>query len=314
MQTTGAKKAKLHLHIGRHKTGTSSIQHWFADHEEILKSRGVLYPQAGRSGVAHHALSGALKAQSPEALDRDLVSRFRRETQGFDRVVVSSEDLQNVRRPEALQEAFEGFHLHVICYMREIVDYAVSAYAQLVHAQNYAVDFEYFTWKFDLALRKFVDFWTAAADETSFIMFDRESLFGRDVVPDFLERTTTPHVGPYPDDKNPSISGNLLHFKFLSNALGVDGRGQYEVYAALARDEPRFRGKFSVDGSIQKRLRASPFNAALAKATETVPKLRDFTDAPPVFDPGAWPEDLERIAAEPALAENLDIMRARFMQ
>ncbi|KPP86158.1 MAG: hypothetical protein HLUCCO07_04975 [Rhodobacteraceae bacterium HLUCCO07] len=41
-----ASNATITLHIGRHKTGTSSIQATLAAHRDLLRSRGVLYPSS----------------------------------------------------------------------------------------------------------------------------------------------------------------------------------------------------------------------------------------------------------------------------
>lgn len=55
---------KLILHIGRPKTGTSSIQHFLAANAEALAAEGAVYPRAGRRApdrrglrAAHHALA-----------------------------------------------------------------------------------------------------------------------------------------------------------------------------------------------------------------------------------------------------------------
>jgi hypothetical protein len=50
----------LFLHIGRHKSGTSSIQHFFNQNRTALERDGILYP-APASGVAHHAWSATIK-------------------------------------------------------------------------------------------------------------------------------------------------------------------------------------------------------------------------------------------------------------
>ena len=47
------------LHIGSTKTGTSSLQRYFADQSSQLLDQGVCYPAAGRRGpglLAHHNL------------------------------------------------------------------------------------------------------------------------------------------------------------------------------------------------------------------------------------------------------------------
>ena len=48
--------AKLVLHIGAHKTGTSYLQSLFYHNHDLLRSHGVFYPKTGPN-LAHHALA-----------------------------------------------------------------------------------------------------------------------------------------------------------------------------------------------------------------------------------------------------------------
>lgn len=54
-----SESTTLYLHIGQHKTGTSTIQNFFWMNRERLAAKGVLYPEIGLSGPthAHFALS-----------------------------------------------------------------------------------------------------------------------------------------------------------------------------------------------------------------------------------------------------------------
>ena len=57
------RKKRLFLHIGRHKTGTTSLQNFFSEKKELLSERGILYPETGRVTAhgtldrAHHTFS-----------------------------------------------------------------------------------------------------------------------------------------------------------------------------------------------------------------------------------------------------------------
>jgi hypothetical protein len=52
--------ARLYLHIGINKTGTSAIQHFLSDRAAALPAAGLLYPSTGRAQFAHFQLSAAL--------------------------------------------------------------------------------------------------------------------------------------------------------------------------------------------------------------------------------------------------------------
>ena len=53
--------ARLILHVGLDKTGTTAIQQFLADNEDHFLSRKILYPKTGRlNGVNHHGLFGVI--------------------------------------------------------------------------------------------------------------------------------------------------------------------------------------------------------------------------------------------------------------
>ena len=52
------KKPSLFLHAGSHKTGTTTIQYFLSQNNDILSSDKVLYPNTGRDELMqHHYLS-----------------------------------------------------------------------------------------------------------------------------------------------------------------------------------------------------------------------------------------------------------------
>lgn len=55
----GGSERKCFIHIGTHKTGTTSIQHLLIRNSSALRERGYCYPQAGRLELSpgHHNLA-----------------------------------------------------------------------------------------------------------------------------------------------------------------------------------------------------------------------------------------------------------------
>ena len=91
-------KKTLYLHIGMHKTGTTALQTFFSLNERTLATRGVCYPEVGRSkpSVAHHDIANSIKgppfplrepARSADAYICDLQGCF----SSFPNIVLSSE-------------------------------------------------------------------------------------------------------------------------------------------------------------------------------------------------------------------------------
>ena len=53
------------VHLGMHKTGTTSIQHFLARHRRRLREAGILYPRAGTHGEQHAALPASVLPTHP---------------------------------------------------------------------------------------------------------------------------------------------------------------------------------------------------------------------------------------------------------
>src|SRR6202022_3469950 len=56
---TGANMPRCFIHIGTHKTGTTSIQHLLSRNSSALRQMGYYYPDAGRLELhpGHHNLA-----------------------------------------------------------------------------------------------------------------------------------------------------------------------------------------------------------------------------------------------------------------
>lgn len=125
------------LHIGTHKTGSTSIQVSLKQSREALARRGYLYPAAGTPPGSHgqHNIGWQLRGDrrfSPEpgTID-DLLEEIDRT--GLD-VVLSSEDLEcTTENLSSLVGKLEerGFAVSIVVYLREQADYAKSLYIEL---------------------------------------------------------------------------------------------------------------------------------------------------------------------------------------
>lgn len=143
---------ELILHIGRHKTGTTAIQHFLGDNRELLRDYGFLVPKSGLVNAGHHAFSRPL---TPPELEKNATDdpqklpafrQLRREHASDDptlTTVISSEAFQNCD-PRVVRHAFRDFRTRVVVYLRNQVDYLASAYVQRVHATDYAGTIEAF--------------------------------------------------------------------------------------------------------------------------------------------------------------------------
>jgi hypothetical protein len=117
-------KAKAVIHIGTHKTATTSIQTMIAERPDHFP--GLYYPMTGRVGCGQHNVAWELCGMGefrPElgTLD-ELIAEVR--SSGARKVLLSSEDFSNIWDPaqlSRLRTAFEstGFETDVVVVLRD---------------------------------------------------------------------------------------------------------------------------------------------------------------------------------------------------
>lgn len=126
---------KVFLHIGPHKTGTTTIQTFLRRNTAELLRLGYHYPCTNPSIDNHHDL--AIGLRSPSLLGKTIrrihgiLDDARKE--GCHSVVFSSEMLAEHEIPiHEFPEIFKGHHTTVIAYIRRPDHLLESTYAQLV--------------------------------------------------------------------------------------------------------------------------------------------------------------------------------------
>jgi len=130
----------LFLHIGTHKTGTTSLQAMVAAHPAHFESQGLYYPRTGRAGWGHHNIAWQLTGDErfdPRAGTlADLLDELR--TADPSAVLVSSEDFEYLYRAPGqlsrLRRALDdlGYAVRIVVTLRRQSDYVESLYAELL--------------------------------------------------------------------------------------------------------------------------------------------------------------------------------------
>ena len=143
------------LHIGLHRTGTSSIQYAFSAAREALTERaGVLYPRAACPEIApkgHHSLPWSLTRpdlikSGDASLDDWRVLREEIDSSKATRILLSSEEFDTLSGSliEEVGHLLKGYHIVPIIYFRDPVEWFDSYYRLIVDRCDYAQSFEYF--------------------------------------------------------------------------------------------------------------------------------------------------------------------------
>lgn len=158
---------RLILHIGTHKTATTSIQHHFFKHRDALAGRGLFYPGYDLIGkkphYAHLGMVNALAGQHKNYSREDARRFFRavRERQGdYDTTLISAEPLYRHatgQGPGSAPEAYwparmqfiEEIHdllgaAEVVVVFRRQADYAQSLYQEHLKVTQYDRSFPAF--------------------------------------------------------------------------------------------------------------------------------------------------------------------------
>lgn len=141
-RTTGTKIRRCYIHIGTHKTGTTSLQHVLNTQRNKLIELSYLYPCTGRPANARrgqHNIAWALSRDRRFRKRYGTIDELLTEIAGvrYD-VILSSEDFEScIFHPEAFAsfiERLKGLNLDItlIVYFRNQVEYSRSLYLELL--------------------------------------------------------------------------------------------------------------------------------------------------------------------------------------
>jgi hypothetical protein len=260
---------KVILHIGRHKSGTSSLQNFLVRNRLLLEQHDYLYPQVGISSVAHHEIANAFSQKNvlnhgaAAILESELIEAFRAElvTTTATSIIVSSEKF-TACNPKLMKELFAGYEVEVVIYLRDQLSYLASAYAQIVHADTITESIEDY---YETFLSRNIDYWkfikrweSTFGDNVSVALFDRKALHEGDIIKDFLWRFTSidianQSVQALMKDHNPTLGASLLIYKLYLNRYlphpAVNKQHLYRQFSEMASDK-KLSGKFKITQSI----------------------------------------------------------------
>jgi hypothetical protein len=160
MNNKSHNKRRLVLHIGTHKTGSTTLQHLcWRNRDQLLKS-GWLYPSNGRPKhgfrPGHHYLSFGLAegsaAQRPDWAKQittdDIVDEWKKlmeEISGYpDKNIVLSSEAIGICKENAIRiikDFTSDFTVTVVIYLRNPLSYLISSYKQRVKKTGYTGNF-----------------------------------------------------------------------------------------------------------------------------------------------------------------------------
>jgi hypothetical protein len=135
--------AIIYLHIGTHKTGTTSIQYFLGTNRDKLKEQGIYQPVAGKPGgeprSGNHQLPWEIRKKK-KAMGSNCWPLLQEEllTNRHPKVVISAEDFSTMNENEIQQVRglLKAHEVYIIIYLRNYKTFIKSVYYAVIKNDN----------------------------------------------------------------------------------------------------------------------------------------------------------------------------------
>jgi len=247
---------ELTLHIGAHKTGTSTIQNWMYNHRNFLKKNGVtpFFIENGKNTVqvnqTYYFNHSKIK-QGIVTIDPNLAVNLKKCNDKH--VVMSSEcfswihdSAELVKLKAALQPHFSS--IKILIYIRRQDRQALSHYQQ--RAKSWEAEGLYFSGdnksfpSLDDNAQSYLDYYNHFAmwadvfgdDSVTFKVFDRALLKNNCAVSDFLDFLAIPFTKKIVSVKDANTSLGLLNVKVAHILRGMGVKLHDPVFQEIIKE------------------------------------------------------------------------------
>ncbi|MDA0978149.1 MAG: hypothetical protein O3B72_06310 [Proteobacteria bacterium] len=244
---------KLFLHIGLHKTGSTLIQNFCAANRQLLRERGLVYPQAASRLNGHHNLAWSFNIGNPNyspelGSSEEIVREALAETKPGQDLLLSSEDFEFVPPPrlKLVLDSASVTDVIIIVYLRRQDAYLESEYAQHVRMDEtrFSGSVQDFYMKYDFMQRydynRLLRPWEQAFGRESLIVrpFERGQFHGGDLLKDFCAQLgmnwSDAFAVPAAGEANVSLSPDVLAVVRELNKLDMEAEHRQQVLHILA--------------------------------------------------------------------------------
>ena len=282
-------KKTVFLHIGTHKTGSTSVQHFLHDNTDRLRSHGFLYPSSHLLECAHHrfgttllrdaglsilkndASSGAQSYSQAEPValaDLRLWPDLKEEVEQTDcsYVIISSEEFEWVTQPEVIPRLLGNHNYKIVVCLRRQDHYLESVYQTFVKNKNVRLKAEPAKWigkvvsgtgfhdYFNLLER-----WAAVFGKENILPIVFEDAIINRLEVEFLRTIgvddAAAHDFVLPEEswlleQRKSLDNRCLEFLRLCNQQSLDAKKHEAIVAALMLVSDAFRERRSYNKDI----------------------------------------------------------------
>lgn len=134
-------KRKCYLHIGTHKTGTTSVQSFLYQNRNVLKEKSIFYPAIieNETDAGHHSIAATIaKNNNYDSLKKEpqienLLQQIK--SSNYETTILSSEIFSTIS-PSLVKKVFAEFDCKVICFLRRQDEFIESMYRELIKNSN----------------------------------------------------------------------------------------------------------------------------------------------------------------------------------
>ncbi|MFV1626866.1 hypothetical protein VWY34_14120 [Phaeobacter sp. JH20_02] len=260
--------AKLILHIGHRKTGSSAIQSWLAVNGAKLRDAGFAYPEHGSFGEAQkgHVTQGNGR------LIFDPGFTLKTDT------LLSNEGLfMTLSQDGALDEMISrrAPDLHVVLYTRNVFEYLVSSWGQKVKTAGLPEDLDSYLLGYEDDHYSTIPFWINAAASDGFKLSIRNySARKSDIIRDFLttcfgpEFATSANVSDVRSPVNRSLTESETQVQLLFNRY-MGKRSRRLISYPLVHELPDIRAGKAVFSE-------AAYDAVRGQISGTIAEVNEF--------------------------------------
>jgi len=193
---------QFYIHIGIHKTGTTSLQQMLAWNRPYLKSKGLFYPNKCVWRGGHHNLAWELLSDSRSNSKYGTVKELKAEIEDSKESIclLSSEDISRfaLLQKKQLQQLFAIYNPKIIVYIRNQFDYIVSAWSTVIRDNSVHSRFkEYYNFCMKKRLNllnytKFLEEWANVFGKENLIVKVYNKNLGEHLHQDFIDLFKVP--------------------------------------------------------------------------------------------------------------------------
>jgi hypothetical protein len=260
---------ELYIHVGTHKTGTTALQHFFSLNREVLRKKGIEYPNDVGGEAGQHRLGWSFQKERgrPCRLAPSDMGSSEKEWAlaiacGSHKILISSETLckcnsDNIR---LIKKYTSGYQVKIIIYFRRQDTMANSMFNQIIKASDRKVkDYNQFIYKMN-----YLDFLKEFAEvfgKESIIVrpYEKQQFYNGTIFADFLfyalRMELTDEFEIPKESLNSRLHRVVLEYKRLVNFLPMTPQQIFDTLYPLLEISCRYYQEEKADYPLLSPLR-----------------------------------------------------------